>query len=318
MGQAETKEDSEFEQPSTREINDSKSGKKRARSPDCNDGDATRDDRKRANLDNAIEVDGAPRVPRKSSRQIILERTAKWIAKSPTCYSESFVFFYSANTSRGYNSENAWLAQAYWAATRIDGVDYRSAYHYYYLERAGIVKRFNLKRKHKLTGKFKGQGVDAENLAVAVKGYEMDAKDMKDLVYDFEWTDEALEAWDKEALFVLYKANFYKFTRHQNHHDRLIGTGTKYIVKACPQECTCTCGTSFGFLISLEHRHEWRENLLGKTLMRLRDDLKNVASPIWTRHPTEEQLNAVPSIRDIDDGRTHVCELCRNHRQEWI
>lgn len=188
MGQVESTRDPAFERLTTLTANGLRDSKKRPRSSDEDETDAGDIAGKIQEVDGAVANGETDSKPRKNPRQTILKRTADWIAQCPKCFSEYFVFFYSANYARGYNSENACLAQAGPAAICIDGLNYESPYHYYYLERAGVVKRFNLKRKHLLCGEFNGEGIDAQNLALAVKEYEMNARDMKNLVYDFDWT----------------------------------------------------------------------------------------------------------------------------------
>lgn len=183
---------------------------------------------------------------------------------------------------------------------------YKSTYHLYSCEKAEIVKLFHLKRTYVvMNGYFK-----AEDLPRMIRGKDagiLEIADMKALFAEFEWTAEAEAAWERKVLII---ANFYKFTRHEKLFEKLMATGHKYLIKACPSTCDCTCGIRFEFLIAMEHRKEWRRNLLGKVLMTLREYFWNFSFDTVPQHPTEKLPAVVASIDQTDDGRNHQCEEC--------
>lgn len=82
------------------------------------------------------------------------------------------------------------------------------------------------------------------------------------------------ELWDKEKEQLVYEINMAKFGQNQAIKTILLRTGTKTIVEASPYDRIWGIGLSEEDPRSDDPRLWKGQNLLGKVLMRVRDDLK--------------------------------------------
>lgn len=79
--------------------------------------------------------------------------------------------------------------------------------------------------------------------------------------------------WDREKYNLVQQGNFYKFTQHQALRDYLKNTGDLIIVEASPVDTIWGIGLSKNDP-GVENPHLWKgENLLGFSLMEVRDML---------------------------------------------
>lgn len=83
--------------------------------------------------------------------------------------------------------------------------------------------------------------------------------------------------WRELREQCMYKACYAKFSQNEDLKEKLLATGNKELVEASPYD------TVWGIGLSPEDprihdRSKWRgQNLLGKVLMRVREDLRSVA-----------------------------------------
>lgn len=80
--------------------------------------------------------------------------------------------------------------------------------------------------------------------------------------------------WEKIARDVVYKANYAKFTQHEDLRKQLLATGDKIIVEASPTDCIWGIGMSCDDP-GITDPKNWRGiNWLGKAIMKVREQLK--------------------------------------------
>jgi hypothetical protein len=78
--------------------------------------------------------------------------------------------------------------------------------------------------------------------------------------------------WDQNKLEIVYTGNYLKFTQNPDFKERLLGTGDAIICEASPYDAIWGIGTE-------DVKSVWKgQNLLGKILMKLRNDLRKEIS----------------------------------------
>ena len=82
--------------------------------------------------------------------------------------------------------------------------------------------------------------------------------------------DEA--GWAQVRADTAYDTLWHKFSRNSKMQAALLNSGDKILVEAAPSDRIW--GIGFGEQDAWEHRHQWGENLLGETLMRVRAALR--------------------------------------------
>lgn len=81
--------------------------------------------------------------------------------------------------------------------------------------------------------------------------------------------------WDNHKYQIVYKGNYEKFTQHQDLKERLLSTGDAILVEASPYDKVWGIGSNDPKVIADESL--WKgENLLGKILMEVRDDIRMI------------------------------------------
>lgn len=79
------------------------------------------------------------------------------------------------------------------------------------------------------------------------------------------------ELWDKHKEDFMYNACYAKFSQNDELKDFLLNTGNREIVEASPVDNIW--GIGFSSDRAMENIDKWGQNLLGKTLMKVREDL---------------------------------------------
>lgn len=80
------------------------------------------------------------------------------------------------------------------------------------------------------------------------------------------------ELWDKHKEDFMYNACYAKFSQDAELRDFLLGTGNSEIVEASPVDSIW--GIGFSSDRAMENIDKWGQNLLGKTLMKVRAELR--------------------------------------------
>lgn len=80
--------------------------------------------------------------------------------------------------------------------------------------------------------------------------------------------------WIENRELAMYKALYAKFTQNLELKEKLLSTNNNILVEASPTDNIW--GIGFGKKNAFEHTKEWGLNLLGKLLMKLRDELKKI------------------------------------------
>lgn len=80
------------------------------------------------------------------------------------------------------------------------------------------------------------------------------------------------EAWNEVCQNIVYEGNFAKF-KNPKLREYLLATGNEIIVEASPYDAIW--GIGFGAEDALENIDKWGQNLLGKAIMRVRDDIRS-------------------------------------------
>ena len=82
------------------------------------------------------------------------------------------------------------------------------------------------------------------------------------------------DKWEKICRDVVYRANYAKFTQHNDLYDFLMNTNSKIIVEASPYDCIWGIGLS----VSDERIYDidkWRgTNWLGEAIMKVRKNIR--------------------------------------------
>lgn len=84
------------------------------------------------------------------------------------------------------------------------------------------------------------------------------------------------ETWKAKRLQIVIDGNYLKFTQDPNLREQLLDTGSRELVEASPRDRIW--GIGFGAKNAGKTRGRWGLNLLGKALMRVREQLKEEAA----------------------------------------
>ena len=79
------------------------------------------------------------------------------------------------------------------------------------------------------------------------------------------------ELWDKHKEDFMFNACYAKFSQNDKLKDFLLNTGNREIVEASPVDNIW--GIGFSSDNAMENVDKWGQNLLGKVLMKVREDL---------------------------------------------
>jgi hypothetical protein len=79
------------------------------------------------------------------------------------------------------------------------------------------------------------------------------------------------ELWDKHKEDFMFNACYAKFSQNNELKDFLLSTGNREIVEASPVDNIW--GIGFSSDKAMENVNKWGQNLLGKVLMKVREDL---------------------------------------------
>lgn len=79
------------------------------------------------------------------------------------------------------------------------------------------------------------------------------------------------ELWDKHKEDFMFNACYAKFSQNNELKDFLLSTGNREIVEASPVDNIW--GIGFSSDKAMENVDKWGQNLLGKVLMKVREDL---------------------------------------------
>lgn len=80
--------------------------------------------------------------------------------------------------------------------------------------------------------------------------------------------------WDNIADFIVYKANYAKFSQNQHLKNKLLNTGNKIIVECSPYDTIWGNGLNITDTLNTP-QNEWKgTNRLGNILMRVRENLR--------------------------------------------
>lgn len=101
--------------------------------------------------------------------------------------------------------------------------------------------------------------------------HETDPKKIKKLGRDVKNFDEKI--WNKNKYNIVYKGNYAKFSQNIYLKKYLLSTKDKTIVEASPYDKVWGIGFSEKN-VNINDQTEWGENLLGKILMKVREELK--------------------------------------------
>jgi ribA/ribD-fused uncharacterized protein len=78
--------------------------------------------------------------------------------------------------------------------------------------------------------------------------------------------------WDAAKFGIVVQANREKFAAHKGLREALLGTGERELVEASPMDRIW--GIGFGKERAAANRGRWGQNLLGKALMQVRQELQ--------------------------------------------
>jgi ribA/ribD-fused uncharacterized protein len=84
-----------------------------------------------------------------------------------------------------------------------------------------------------------------------------------------------VDKWSKESYGVVFTGNMEKYTTHSELRKLLLDTGDDILVEASPYDRIW--GIGYSAEDALKNISDWGENRLGKVLMEVRENLKNVA-----------------------------------------
>jgi ribA/ribD-fused uncharacterized protein len=80
--------------------------------------------------------------------------------------------------------------------------------------------------------------------------------------------------WDEQKEKIVYTGNYLKFSQHKDLQKKLIETNPKILVEASPHDLIWGVGLSSKNDLILNEKNWKGQNLLGKILMKIREDLK--------------------------------------------
>lgn len=99
---------------------------------------------------------------------------------------------------------------------------------------------------------------------------ETDVRQIKALGREVKDFDE--NWWNQHKESFMYDACYAKFSQNDRLKDFLLGTGNSEIVEASPVDSIW--GIGFSSDKAMENIDKWGQNLLGKVLMKVREELR--------------------------------------------
>ncbi len=162
-----------------------------------------------------------------------------------------FVLFYG-HFSRNNEITKSCLSQWWPCKFKSNGIEYNCAEQYMMSEKAKLFKDEEI---YKLILK--------ETSQKRIKGYGRKIKNFND------------EEWNKKKVNIVIQGNLLKFSQNEDLKKFLIGTGDKILVEASPYDKIWGIGLAKDNPDSF-NPYKWKgENLLGFSLMKVRDIIKN-------------------------------------------
>lgn len=80
--------------------------------------------------------------------------------------------------------------------------------------------------------------------------------------------------WDNHKIGIVWYGNYLKFSQHQDLKERLLATGNKLLAEASPYDLIWGIGWRASDEEALDERNWKGQNLLGRTLMSVREALR--------------------------------------------
>ena len=162
-----------------------------------------------------------------------------------------FIFFYGHHSSNNMVTK-ACLRQWWPCKFKSDNIEYISAEQYMMAEKA---KLFNDMNAYQLILQKEHPG-DIKKLGRQIKNFNE-------------------EIWNKNKINIVVKGNILKFSQNEELKNFLIGTGDKVLVEASPHDQIWGIGM-YAKDPNVTNPVKWRgQNLLGFSLMHVRDIIKN-------------------------------------------
>jgi ribA/ribD-fused uncharacterized protein len=84
------------------------------------------------------------------------------------------------------------------------------------------------------------------------------------------------EIWDEKKFEIVVNGNREKFRQNAELREALLGTEGRDLIEASPRDRIW--GIGFGKVNAPKNKHRWGQNLLGKALMQVREELINERS----------------------------------------
>lgn len=162
-----------------------------------------------------------------------------------------FLFFWGHQPSKDGTITKTCLSQWWMSSFKVDEIEYKSAEHFMMAKKAALFGDFEIMNQIINTN----SPVDVKKLGREVKNYS-----------DAIWLENRYE--------IVKTGNFYKFSQNAELQKFLLSTGEKVLVEASPVDAI------WGIGLASDHKNannpkEWKGlNLLGFTLMEVRDELK--------------------------------------------
>lgn len=114
------------------------------------------------------------------------------------------------------------------------------------------------------------------------------ALNQKALVADIVFNEDGWRKWKAMQWDVLLRANWLKFRHNQDARKWLESTGNRTMIEASPGDKVC--GIGYAYPLALKRRSQWGENLLGKAIQKVREDLRNLSAEELQKIRSEDAL----------------------------
>lgn len=156
--------------------------------------------------------------------------------------------FFWGHTEHGSNVTKACLSNFYPCEFVFDNKDFKFSEQCFMYQKALLFKDFEI----------------AEQILD-----ETDVRKIKALGRKVKGFDNVL--WDQYKENLMYNACYAKFSQNDRLKKFLLSTGNREIIEASPVDNIW--GIGFSSDKAMENIDKWGQNLLGKTLMKVREDL---------------------------------------------
>lgn len=161
---------------------------------------------------------------------------------------DSDIYFYGQNNVYGFMS-NFYRCKF----VDNDGIVYNCTEQYFMYKKCMIFEPDNLELKNSIL---------TETLPSKIKAYGRKVKNYNEVT------------WNSIREQVMYDANKLKYTQNNNLKDKLLQTGNKNLYEASKSDKIWGIGYSSIDAQNIDKKY-YGQNLLGKILMKLRDELKS-------------------------------------------